>query len=282
MLIITGAGGMLGRHVAEECDRRDLDSCAYNHEELDITDAERVSAALATFDDGSVVINCAGLVPDVGASRSDMIAVNGQGPHNLARGSHPVIQVSTDCVFDGRHGPYTERTPVTLPTNGLHPEYASSKKHGELTQRPHLTVRTSFIGLGFRGLLSWILSQPEGGEIPGYVNWLWNGFHVRRLARVLVQLATHEPRPTGLLHLQGPITTKYQLVTFIARQLRPDLTVTAQYSGHARTMVLVSERMEGTIANVLAYTTWADLRDDLEKDQAIINEEPMPKERGML
>ena len=198
-ILITGAEGMLGQNVVEAARARGHDVASMGHRLLDITNPVRL---VCVFDDvkPEVVVNCAGITKGRKCSESEYIRVNALGPHLLAEqcdvSKARLIHVSTDCVFSGEAGWYSEKDrpdPVDV--------YGRSKLAGEVTREPHLTVRTSFLGLE-GGLLAWLLQQE--GEVPGYLFSYWNGVTAPVLARLLVQLA--EEAECGLLHIG---TTRY-------------------------------------------------------------------------
>lgn len=220
-IVITGADGMLAQALIRRLRDSEHPYAAFSRAHLDITDPIDVRK----IPPQATVINCAGIVKDrPGVSRQRMLSVNAAAPHLLATHAARVIQVSTDCVFDGREGLYDENSeisPVDI--------YGWSKACGELTSEPHLTVRTSFIGLGRHGLLQWILGQPADAMIEGYVDWWWNGLHVDVVAGYLIMLA--EMEVTGLVHLVGPDMTKGELVFQLAKIVRPDLEVTVATPG---------------------------------------------------
>jgi len=142
--------------------------------------------------------------------------VNALAPHILAdlceHWGGRLIQISTDCVFSGRVGLYTEEDipdPVNL--------YDRSKLLGEVTHAPHLTVRTSLIGFErFHNqrfsLLDWFMHQS--GEIKGYTRAIWSGLTTLELSRKLLLLA-RRPEVTGLLHLCGEKINKYELLVLV-------------------------------------------------------------------
>jgi dTDP-4-dehydrorhamnose reductase len=130
-LLVTGAGGMLGRDLlAAAAGRSGLSVTAATRAELDITDPVAVSAAVAGHD---VVVNAAAWT-DVDAAESHeeaATAVNGDGVANLARACAAtgarLIHLSTDYVFPGdATRPYPEDAP-TDPINA----YGRSKLAGE-------------------------------------------------------------------------------------------------------------------------------------------------------
>ena len=131
-LLITGAGGMLGRDLlAVLRSRSDLLVTATTRAELDITDPDAVRAAVAGHD---LVINAAAWTDVDGAEAQEeaATAVNGDAVAHLARACAAtgarMIQVSTDYVFPGHATePYPEDAP-TAPINA----YGRSKLAGEL------------------------------------------------------------------------------------------------------------------------------------------------------
>src|SRR5258706_12617983 len=161
-VLVFGGDGMLGHQVArhlaarhEVCVtvRRPLDAypgglfaSAAALGGIDVRDADGVRRALAGFRPQAVV-NAAGIVKqrdDPGAETASD-AVNAAFPRRLAgfcseAGAY-LVHYSTDCVFSGRKGGYTEADPpdpVDL--------YGRSKLQGEVTGPGCLTLRTSMIG----------------------------------------------------------------------------------------------------------------------------------------
>ena len=233
-IIVTGAGGMLGRAIVRFA--RDINLgerlAPFTHSELDITHSGSVAAAINNLPRPWTIINCAGVI----RGRDDVPEptrwlVNAVAPRALARYCDRLVQVSTDCVFDGQpyaggESPtYNEFTHVS-PTDS----YGRSKAHGELTEWPHVTVRGSFIGFE-GGLLRWFLDQPKGATVPGYTDHGWSGGHVDQYAAGLVGIALDRSL-TGIVHLvnqpvEGPHadTTKYQVLCDLRDWLRPDINV---------------------------------------------------------
>lgn len=153
-ILITGAGGQVGRCLAARAPARGYDVSALAHREFDITDSDAVRRNIRS---GDLVINCAALT-NVDAAEADPAAahaVNAVGPGNLARGCALVgarmIHISTDYVFDG-----TLRRPyeITDPTGPLS-VYGRTKLDGELAVHAELpgaqVVRTSWVYTGGSG-----------------------------------------------------------------------------------------------------------------------------------
>lgn len=249
-VVVTGANGMLGRAVVKVLEASDYYYAIPLEPGFDITNVNDVVRLT-----GAKVINCAGIVRgrhDVNAKR--MGEVNALAPHMLAAVAKRLIHVSTDCVFDGTKGPYVESDEPT-PTDN----YSMSKLMGEFDIPSSLTVRTSFVGFGQRGLLRWLLDHPEGATVPGFRRWLWNGLYVETLARQLVRLL--DAPITGILHIEGPVISKYELLDMIAKAIRPDLHVSPSVSQDSN-MILKSERYDWSIWNF----EWTDVIEELKAD----------------
>ncbi len=163
-----------------------------------------------------VVINCVGLIKQRADAADPLLAldINARFPHQLAAlcaaAGARLIHISTDCVFDGQRGLYTEDDPLTAQDL-----YGRTKALGEVTDQPHaLTLRTSLVGreLGTRyGLLEWFLAQP--GPVPGYTRAVFSGFPTGEVAAILRNYVLPRPALCGLYHLAAAPISKYDLLT---------------------------------------------------------------------
>jgi dTDP-4-dehydrorhamnose reductase len=169
-VLVTGAGGLVGRAVAEHCSASGDEVVLYGHTDLDITDREKVFLKLLD-QRPDVVLNCAAWT-NVDACESDpekAYAVNATGPENLASACKEIgavfVTISTDYVFDGqKDGFYTQ-----LDTPNPQSVYAASKLEGE--RRPQaayersIIVRTGYIfGTGGANFLSTVVARARKGE----------------------------------------------------------------------------------------------------------------------
>lgn len=182
------------------------------------------------------IINCAGIVKGRNDKSSyDIVESNSELPHGYAREYPRVIHVSTDCVFyhNGPHSESSDPQPRDL--------YARSKLAGELHEAPHLTVRTSFVGFGKRGLLAELQSADE---YHASTLQLWTGHTVDTIAELLVTLA-ERPDVTGLLHIPGETQSRYDLCLALKERFALPVRI-IQDDSHTADRRLVSER-------------WADL-----------------------
>jgi dTDP-4-dehydrorhamnose reductase len=139
--LVTGAKGMLGREVVQVLSSADVTVTSLGHDELDITDPERVAEAVS---DHETVVNCAAwtAVDDAETRETEAFNVNATGPANLARAVARsgawLLQVSTDYVFAGdRIGrPYPEAASLA-PRSA----YGRTKAAGEWAVRAELPER---------------------------------------------------------------------------------------------------------------------------------------------
>lgn len=168
-VLITGAGGLLGRTMQARLDLSGWKVIAMPHAELDITSEDAVMRAVeAVCPD--VLINAAATA-DVDRCEIEpdwAYAINATGPRLLARACAQVgaemVHVSTDYVFDGsKQGFYTqEDEPAPLSV------YGRSKLAGELAVReeapPSYVLRTSWLfGCGGKNFGSRVIEYARGG-----------------------------------------------------------------------------------------------------------------------
>ena len=166
----------------------------------------------------TIVVNCVGVLNakvDEGLGRA--IFINSYLPHWLAQMGDKLgfrlIHLSTDCVFSGATGRYTEASEPDGATL-----YARTKALGEVWSPHHLTFRTSIIGPELRkdgsGLLEWFMCQT--GLVAGYASVLWTGVTTLELAKAVH--AAIEEDLSGLYHLVPDRSiSKYDLLRETAR-----------------------------------------------------------------
>ncbi|RRN71580.1 SDR family oxidoreductase [Peribacillus simplex] len=184
---------------------------------LDITIPTKLEEIIESIKP-DIIVNCIGILNDH-ASNNPKLAfqVNSLLPHELVklteRNKGKLIHISTDCVFSGTKGNYTE---------GDIPDatsfYAQSKQLGEIISDKHLTIRTSIIGPELKddgiGLFQWFMKQRD--QIIGYEKVLWNGVTTLELAKAIEALIKNNV--TGLYHLGSENkVSKYHLLKLIKR-----------------------------------------------------------------
>ena len=175
----------------------------------------------------NVVVNCVGLVKQL-AEANDAIAaikINALLPHQLARYCKHVnarlIHVSTDCVFSGQRGNYTEQD---LPD--AQDLYGRSKLLGEVDYDNAITLRTSIIGHeinSHHGLIDWFLSQNN--QVKGYRKAVFSGLPTVELARVIMNFVIPHPELHGTYHVAASPINKYDLLKLVATAYKSTVTL---------------------------------------------------------
>ena len=178
-VMVTGAGGMVGRAVTRYCIENGDEVFSYDRQALDISDFRQVNATVER-DRPEALINCAAWT-DVDGCESDpdrAHAVNALGPENLATACRKIgavlVTISTDYVFDGtKQGFYTQRDDPN-PTS----VYGESKLDGERkAQRANaqtIIVRTGFIfGPGGKNFLSTVVDRARRGDSLKAISDAW-------------------------------------------------------------------------------------------------------------
>jgi dTDP-4-dehydrorhamnose reductase len=208
-LLVTGAGGMLGRAVVDAAARLGHDVQACSRADLDLVDADATRRALASARPHAV-INCAAYT-DVDGAESDWQAaeaVNATGAGNVAAAAAEigalVVHLSTDYVFDGsKREPWLESDRV-----GPLGVYGETKLAGEqavaAANPAHAIVRTAWLfGAGGKNFVDTMLAlgaqRDEVSVVTDQVGCPTWSVH---LAAALVELAEH-PQETGIHHIAG-------------------------------------------------------------------------------
>ena len=204
-IIVLGASGLLGSTL---CKLYEGKVTPIYREECDLTNEKQIKQLFYKYDP-EIVINCAGDTTRTDTIRDDMYLVNSFAPHWLAQHANRLVHISTDCVFSGNIGYYDE---LNSPTGRGH--YALSKRLGEVRSHPHLTIRTSFVGLPdpkSNGLLHWLTTKKK---VNGYKNVLWNGLTTVELSHMIMKLIFSNKR--GILHVFNSHTiSKYDLLCLV-------------------------------------------------------------------
>lgn len=190
----------------------------------------------------AVIINCIGIVKQLPEAQDALftIRINAHFPHRLAllcqASGARLIHISTDCVFSGRKGNYSESD--VADADDL---YGRTKLLGEVSYDGCLTLRTSMIGreLGTsHGLVEWFLSQ-EGKAIHGYTRAVFSGFTTNALAEIIAQIITDHPDMQGVWHVASEPISKFDLLSLAEEtyglniHIEPDDTVVADRSLNA-------------------------------------------------
>jgi dTDP-4-dehydrorhamnose reductase len=157
-IVVTGAGGMVGRFLADRARRQGRDVLALTSSQWDITDA---AAAERFVEAGDVVINCAAYTKvDLAEQDSERAhAVNAVGAENVAQAcacaAAELVHISTDYVFSGLFEGEPARPYEIDDETGPLSVYGRTKLAGELAVLAAMpdahVVRTAWIYLGGSG-----------------------------------------------------------------------------------------------------------------------------------
>jgi len=246
-VLILGGNGMLG-HKAWMVFRRHFDTYItvrrsfsyYEHynlfdkqqtfDNIDVTCFETVKEVIERIKP-QVIVNCIGIIKQLSASNGPLesIKINALFPHCLAKicnnSGVRLIHISTDCVFSGNKGQYTEDDP-----SDAEDLYGKTKFLGEVTYGGALTLRTSIIGHELnsqRSLLEWFLSQ-KGKRIKGYTEAIFSGFTTKMLCDIILDIVGHHKELSGLYHISSEPIDKFNLLSLIKQiyklniELEPD------------------------------------------------------------
>ena len=177
-----------------------------------------------------VVINAVGIVKQRqdASDAVQSIAINALLPHRLAAicGSSGarLIHLSTDCVYTGSRGSYSEADPPDA-----RDLYGRSKLLGEVDSEGCLTIRTSMVGREIgssRGLIEWFLSR-RGETVKGFTRARFSGLTTAELSRVIRRVAQDHPELRGVWHVAGEQISKYDLLTMVDRVFGLGTTIVA-------------------------------------------------------
>ena len=166
-----------------------------------------------------VVVNCIGLTKHHREAEDPLLALqlNAQLPHQMADfcevAGARLIHVSTDCVFAGTKGNYTEGDATDA--SDL---YGKSKHLGEVDYPHTVTLRTSTIGHELQsayGLLEWFLAQQ--GRCKGFSRAIFSGLTNTEFARVVRDVVIPKPDLHGLYHVGAAPIGKYELLQLISK-----------------------------------------------------------------
>lgn len=240
-VLIIGSKGMAGNviyhYFKENTDYKIIDIARGTHfhipsYQLDVSEFKKIKD-IVNFEKPAVVINCIGILNKNAEDNPDKaILINSYFPHFLARLGNEtgfkLIHISTDCVFDGKEGNYTEQSEKT--GRGF---YAETKSLGEVEYGRHLTLRTSIIGPEIKengiGLFDWFMKQ--NGTIKGYTHAYWTGVSTLELAKAINESIKQDI--SGLQHLVNEEKiNKFDLVTLFKNIFERDDLIIEPFDGY--------------------------------------------------
>jgi dTDP-4-dehydrorhamnose reductase len=241
-ILVLGAGGMLGSaifRIFSENTKWNVYGTARSNFILNFLDHKLIKKILIVqdlvtqnsikniFDTvlPDIVINCVALLQRSATEldANKYFLINSLLPQYLAffslsYGSR-LIHISTDGVFSGKKGFYTEEDYPDSVDN-----YGVSKALGELSYPNTITIRTSIIGhklSGEGGLLDWFFSQQ--GQCPAFTRSIFSGFPTNVLAEIIRDVVIPRPQLTGVYHVATTPISKFDLLRLIAQHYGKDI-----------------------------------------------------------
>lgn len=229
-ILVLGATGMAGHTISIYLKESGHDVTAFSRSKFkycyniigDITDFFSLNKIITEGEyDG--IINAIGILNhDAEKNKSLAILLNSYLPHYLSEITKDmktkIIHLSTDCVFSGKTGRYSE----TSFRDG-ESFYDRSKALGELENNKDLTFRTSIVGpdlkINNNSLFNWFMIQE--GPINGFTKAIWTGVTTLTLAKAMKRAL--EEDLAGLYNLvNNKNISKFGLLKLFNKHMKDD------------------------------------------------------------
>ena len=223
---------------------------------LDFSELRRVIEPLKA----DIIINCIGITNKFSSDKpfmiQEFIKINSLFPHQLyqvcSENNIRLIHFSTDCIFSGKKGSYSE-TDIPDPID----IYGKSKLLGELDYENCITIRKSIIGHELsskNGLLEWFIGQKE--VVQGFKKVVFSGLTTLELSEILEKYIIPSENLQGIINVTGKSITKYELLKNIAKIYKKSINLKPDES------VVIDRSLDGSkFSSLTGYTTksWDDL-----------------------
>ncbi len=275
-ILLFGSGGMIGHMVLnyligtkqyEIIDVTRTNKISDNTRILDIMD-KNATEKLVHDVSPDYIINCAGvLITGANKKPENAIYLNSYFPHQLSGLARLInaklIHISTDCVFSGEKGNYTESD-----YKDGKDMYAKSKGLGEIVNDIDLTLRSSNIGPELdeagEGLFNWFMHQK--GEIKGFTNAYWSGVTTLVLAKAVH--AAIDQNITGLYNLvNNDKISKYDLLLLLKEVFDRNDLIIQPYDNYKSDKSLVNSRTDFDYTIPSYHEMVVDMKESLDKNK---------------
>jgi dTDP-4-dehydrorhamnose reductase len=193
---------------------------------VNMRDTERLLGVFADFKP-EAVINAVGIVKQRADAQASIpsILINSLLPHQLAGmcrlAGARLVHMSTDCVFNGSRGNYSEAD-----APDAEDLYGRSKLLGELEDKHCITLRTSIIGRELArktGLIEWFLAQR--GSVRGFTHAIYSGFTTMEMSRIIEAVLLKHTALHGVHHVSSDPINKYELLLLVKKHLGIDTKI---------------------------------------------------------
>lgn len=226
--LVLGANGMAGHTISIYLKERGHNVTAFTRNTFsyceniigDVKDLKKLEKVI-NENEYDAVINCIGILnQNAESDKHDAVFLNSYLPHYLSyitkNSKTKIVQMSTDCVFSGKTGNYSENSFKDGDTF-----YDRSKALGEIENEKDITFRNSIIGPDMSkngiGLFNWFMKQS--GEVSGYSKAIWTGVTTLTLAKAMERAV--EDNLVGLYNLVNNNTiNKFELLNLFNYHFR--------------------------------------------------------------
>lgn len=225
-ITVIGSSGMLGNTLTRYFLNKSYRVVSIDKSKFNIL-TDPLAKLEKEIEKSDLIINCTGIIkPRIEKTKiDDIFLINSIFPKNLATLCNMLhikcIQITTDCAFSGKNGPYKETD--YFDANDI---YGISKIAGETNDC--MFLRTSIIGeeqSNKYSLLEWAKSQ-KGKVVPGFTNHYWNGVTTLYLAEVIEQILNDNLYKKGIFHIYSKKSlSKMKLLKIISKIYKLDETV---------------------------------------------------------
>jgi dTDP-4-dehydrorhamnose reductase len=282
-ILILGATGMLGhtlltelaekngydvhataRSLGDQTARLGTGLIAKIHGSVDADNFDSILRVLTEVKP-AVVINCIGIIKQLPIAKNPIvsISINALFPHQLAEACQKIgarmIHFSTDCVFSGSKGNYTDDDP-----SDADDLYGKTKFLGEVACPHCVTLRTSIIGhelKGGYGLIDWFLAQE--GKIRGFTKAIYSGFPTVEMANIITRHVISNKELSGLYQVSSAPISKYDLLRLVAERYGKRIEIEA-YDGFHCDRSLDSSRFRKLTG--YAPPSWPEMIEEMWRD----------------
>ena len=193
----------------------------------DLSDGVELSKVIEDYDP-QIIVNCLSTKKDQQQDWSSTLSIYSYIPRMLDQFTHDkstrIITLSSDAIFSGRLGSYTESD---IPDDES--VYGRSKFLGEISGKSRVTIRTSMIGHSLfanEGLLDWLLKQKS--SCNGYVDYMFSGLTTVQIAKFLRDVLIPRNDINGVYNLAAERISKYDLLQLINEIYELGLTINKQ------------------------------------------------------
>ena len=217
---------LYGKDIFEVFDITRKKDNRLNNFECDVTNLNSLFKIIKDINP-DYIINCIGvLIKGSIQDPSNAILINALLPHKLTQFSKVInakfIHISTDCVFLGSKGYYTEKT-----KKDAQDLYGASKAMSEVRNKYCTTIRTSFIGpeqQSKKSLMSWFLSQTN--EVNGFKNAFFSGITSLELSKIIFKYFLKDKvLYNRILNVGSKRTSKYDLLKILAKVFNRNILI---------------------------------------------------------